>query len=373
VVEADQQAWGKSCTNPYVTWALLESAADPQTLASELTLALDAVAHDARSSTNAYVVALAANALVRGGRHDEAREALTRLSWNANGSVEGATASLLSENPDDAQQQATALALLAWLTLDDVSDQPTAEQARNTSAMRYLLGRCGNGNFGTTQTTVITLRALRACDRRLLLEHEEPVDVILTIDGQDLPTPIKIPEICDESINIDLSEHFAVGEHRLGLRQSGTRHIPWTLTLNGSLATPPLIKDPSFNLQVAIDQRPHYSLGSSVNINITWKLTHDLPTPVAVIGIPGGLRPVRAALDDLVADGRLNAWEQIGDLLVLYWDVLYSYSDGLSFPCVAEVPGTFTGPPSRLYLYYDPNLRAWSTPLSVTIAAPPGW
>ena len=113
VVEANQQAWGKACTNPYITWALLESATDPLTLANKLTLALDAVALDARTSTNAYVVALAANALLRGGRRDEARAALMRLTWNADGSVDGATVSLLSENPDDARQQATALALLA--------------------------------------------------------------------------------------------------------------------------------------------------------------------------------------------------------------------------------------------------------------------
>ncbi len=373
VMEANQQPWGKACTNPYITWALLESAADPQALASELTLALDAVDNDARTSTNAYVVALAANALLRGGRRDAARAALMRLTWNADGSVDGATASLLSANLDDARQQATALALLAWLTLDQAADQPPADQARNTNAGRYLLGRCADGTFGTTQTTVLTLRALRAFDQRLATERQEPVDVILTIDGKDLPTPVKIPAISDEPISVDLSVHLAVGDHRLGVRQSGTRHLPWTLTLSGSTATPPPVGDPGFGLHVALDQLPRYSLGSSVMINVSWKSKQDLPTPVAVIGIPGGLRPVRAALDDLVAAGDLDAWEQTGDLLVLYWDVLYDYTNGLSFPCVAEVPGTFTGPPSRLYPYYDPSRRAWSTPLNVTIAAPPGW
>jgi len=367
-VADDLPEWGRACANSYITWALLESADDAEDLARDVSVALDAVENDARSNANSYVVALAANALLRGGRADAGRAALARLIQAIDGSIDGATASLLSHHPDDARQQATALALLAWSRFAD----PAAQRERAAMAARYLLGRCVDGAFGTTQTTVLTLRALQAYDAQRQLDQLEPVTLTIAIDGQDLPDPLTIAASADDPIAIDLTAHLPTGEHRLTLRQSGKRQLPWALALSGTTAVPSQHAD-GFALHVALDQQPRYTLGASATIKVTWKIADELPSPIALIGIPGGLRPLRAALDDLMAKGRISAWEQTGDLLVLYWTEISERSEGLSIPCVAEVPGTFTGPPSRLYPYYAPHQRAWSAPLSVTIDAPPGW
>ena len=78
-------------------------------------------------------------------------------------------------------------------------------------------------------------------------------------------------------------------------------------------------------------------------------------------------------VDELVAQDDIAAWELSGDLLVLYWAKLDDDIGQISVPCVAEVPGRFRGPASRLYGYYDRTRQGWSAPLRVTIAAPPGW
>ena len=35
--------------------------------------------------------------------------------------------------------------------------------------------------------------------------------------------------------------------------------------------------------------------------------------------------------------------------------------------CLAAIPGTYTGPASRAYLYYTPELKTWQSGIGATI------
>ena len=175
----------------------------------------------------------------------------------------------------------------------------------------------------------------------------------------------------DEPLRMELGSRLTAGAHRVALRQDGTRHLPWALALTGSTSTPPIVA-PGVGFFTAFNQQTT-TLGGTLLLQISWRLAQDLQTPVALIGIPAGLRPLRSALDELVAQGEIGAWELSGDLLVLYWVKLDDDIGQITVPCVAEVPGQFRGPASRLYGYYDRTRQAWSVPLRVTITAPPGW
>ena len=95
-----------------------------------------------------------------------------------------------------------------------------------------------------------------------------------------------------------------------------------------------------------------------------------LPTPVAIIGIPGGLEPRHDQLKELVKAGTIAAYEVIGRDVVVYWRGLKA-EQKVSFPIslIAAVPGIYTGPASRAYLYYTDEHKAWVDGVRVDIKA----
>jgi hypothetical protein len=55
--------------------------------------------------------------------------------------------------------------------------------------------------------------------------------------------------------------------------------------------------------------------------------------------------------------------------VVLYWRSLKAeQSISLPISLLAAVPGTYSGPASRAYLYYTDEFKQWVTPLAVQIA-----
>lgn len=94
-----------------------------------------------------------------------------------------------------------------------------------------------------------------------------------------------------------------------------------------------------------------------------------IPTPVAIIGVPGGLEVRHDQLKELVKAGRIAAYEVIGREVVLYWRSLApGQKVELPISFVAAVPGKYTGPASRAYLYYTGEHKHWVEPMAVEIA-----
>jgi hypothetical protein len=95
----------------------------------------------------------------------------------------------------------------------------------------------------------------------------------------------------------------------------------------------------------------------------------------AVIGLPAGLS-VPENLEQLrahtkpPADGvpLVSAFETAGREVVLYWRSM-DKGQAIEVPLdvVARVPGTYRGPASRAYPYYNARAKHWADPLSVKI------
>ena len=89
---------------------------------------------------------------------------------------------------------------------------------------------------------------------------------------------------------------------------------------------------------------------------------------IAIVGIPGGLEPDYDQLGELVDAGTIAAFEVIGRDVVLYWrEMVPEAQVQLPIRCTAAVPGTYTGPASRAYLYYTDELKQWADGLVVNI------
>ena len=66
---------------------------------------------------------------------------------------------------------------------------------------------------------------------------------------------------------------------------------------------------------------------------------------------------------------RVSAFEIRGRELVLYWrDLAPGQKVEVPLDLVCRVPGEYSGPASRAYLYYNADLKHWVEPLKVTVA-----
>jgi hypothetical protein len=101
---------------------------------------------------------------------------------------------------------------------------------------------------------------------------------------------------------------------------------------------------------------------------VTNRSATPVPSPVAIIGLPGGLEPRHDQLKELVKRGTVDAYEVRGREVVLYWRALRgSQERRVPLSLLAAVPGHFTGPASRAYLYYTDEHKVWVAPLVATI------
>jgi hypothetical protein len=108
---------------------------------------------------------------------------------------------------------------------------------------------------------------------------------------------------------------------------------------------------------------------TEANVLVTNRTQDGLPMPVAIVGLPGGLEPRHDQLKELVKSGVVAAYEVLGRDVVLYWRELKpEQTVRIPLSLVAAVPGKYTGPASRTYLYYTDEFKTWTDGVKVEIA-----
>src|SRR5205807_9057494 len=146
-------------TNAYIVWALTESGSS-----EDLQREMDALVEKAKTTKDPYFLALVANSLINRARTAQAIPLLKKVaeSQKPEGFVDGAETSITGSGGRDLQIETTALALLGWLR----ADPGQFAQAIDHSAKWIGKQRGGSGAFGSTQSTILALKALIAHTRQ---------------------------------------------------------------------------------------------------------------------------------------------------------------------------------------------------------------
>ncbi|MGB6043991.1 MAG: hypothetical protein WBF93_12605, partial [Pirellulales bacterium] len=107
---------------------------------------------------------------------------------------------------------------------------------------------------------------------------------------------------------------------------------------------------------------------TEANVVVINRSNEPVPTPVAIIGVPGGLEVRHDQLKELVKAKKIAAYEVRGREVILYWRA-FKAEERVELPIslVAAVPGSYTGPASRAYLYYTDEHKQWTDGLTVRI------
>jgi len=353
----------RDCSNAYILWALLE-AGSPSATAERLSKEIAAVKNAAQDSDNSYVVALAANVMRLAGENEAADAFARQLAskQDADGWVDGATHSIVGSGGEALRIETTALAVLAWL-----GDDAFASQTER--AIQYLASACEGGRYGSTQSTVLALRAIVAYDRARS-RPKAPGSVTVLVDGTSIGDAVSFDGATHGAIELpDIASALTPGEHRVELVMSDGAKMPYSVAVDFHSTVPASSPDCKLDLSVELASST-IAEGESTEINVTVANHTDqpIPTPVAIIGLPGGLEPRHDQLKELVKAGRIAAYEVSGREVVLYWrgmDAGQSFQ--LPIQVIAAVPGEYTGPASRAYLYYTDEDKQWSDPIKVRI------
>jgi uncharacterized protein YfaS (alpha-2-macroglobulin family) len=352
----------KDDSNAYITWALMETGAP----AAEMKPELACLKTSAEASANSYVTALAANALYLAGDKGEATKLMDRLATKQkpDGSVDGIQSSIVGSGGESLQVEGTALATLAWI-------REPAYTGRVEKSIKFLADSCKAGRYGSTQATVLALRAIVAYDAQRA-RPKAPGKVRLYVDGQSIGDWVAFSEQTQGAIKLpDMTELLTPGNHKLELRMEGGSPMPYSLAVKYNALTPVSDKECKVDLSVKMAQdKLIEGTATEANATITNRTSDAIPTPVAIVGLPGGLEPRHDQLKELVKKGTIDAYEVLGRDVVLYWRSLPGNAKvEVPLSLIAAVPGSYTGPASRAYLYYTDEHKRWVDGVHVDIAA----
>ncbi|MBN1209966.1 MAG: A-macroglobulin complement component [Myxococcaceae bacterium] len=355
----------RDTSNAYITWALLESAKRPAEMARELSKEIASVKAAAAKSQNSYVLALAANVLALANEGAEARRLMDRLAakQGKEGVVEGGTQSIVGSMGETLQIETTALAVLAWL-------RNPAYAANVERSMKFLASSCDGGRYGSTQSTVLALRAVVAYDKARAGKRA-PGAVRVYVDGQPVGSAVRFEASAQEAIRLpDVSELLSPGERKIELRMEGGSELSYSIELTYNALVPASSRETKVALEVAL-AKTALTEGepTEARVLVSNRTDEKLPTAVAIFGVPGGLEVRHDQLKELVKKKTVDAYEVIGRDVVLYWRGMEPRKRiDVPLSLIAAVPGTYTGPASRAYLYYADNHKTWQDGVKVSIA-----
>jgi hypothetical protein len=345
--------------NPYNTWALLEAKVE-----GDLTREVAWVREAAERAQNTYVIALGANVLVLGGDQEGANHLLDKLAGKQtdDGSLTGATTSVVGSGGEALAIETTALAVLAWL-----KNPRYAENVEKS--IKYLAESCKAGRFGSTQSTVLALRAIVAYDQSRA-KPKAPGTLQLVVDGSPVGQAIEFTAETQGAIELpDAAAVLSPGKHQVQIQMTGGSQMPYSAALTYHRLKPDSSEACQVHLEAALrDQAVDEGGVTEVAVVVVNRTGETIPMPVAIIGVPGGLEVRHDQLKELVKAGKIAAYEVLGRDVVLYWRALKPEERvELPISLIAAVPGTYTGPASRAYLYYTDEHKHWVEGLKAEI------
>lgn len=229
-----------------------------------------------------------------------------------------------------------------------------------TTLMDFILSKRANGGFGSSQATVLALKAVINYGK-LINQFNENGSVTLWLNQKAVATREIVAG--SQSICIDsLQQYMQPGLQNWEVRFNGiTNPVPFTMDLNWSINTPNPSERCSVRFNTTLSQA-QCKVGDLVRMSVQLKnkTSGGLPMTMAMIGIPSGLTLQPWQLKEMQEKHAFDYYEVHKNYLVLYFREMGPYQTiQLNFDLKAEVAGKYQAPAGNAYLYYTDELRDW--------------
>lgn len=351
-------------TDAYITWALVsagETGLDKE-IAKSASLA--------ERTQDAYQLALAAGTLLERGAgastpSNTVRAAAAKLAamQDNNGAWTKADHSITRSGGLNLHIETTSLAVLALLKA------PGHLEAARKGVTWLQANRSGFGQWGATQATVLALKAMIAFDNATRVAPSAG-SVTLLVDGVVVAEQRYEAGRREPILFADFDARLTSGQHRITLRAQDGRALPYSIAVEYRSTQPASSNTAVVKLDATL-AKTDVKMGETVRLHavLSNKTGVGQPMTLARLGLPGGLTFQNWQLKELREKGQIAFFETRAREVILYFrDMKPGEVKQLALDLVASVPGSYTGPASSAYLYYNDTDKSWATPLAIKIA-----
>ncbi len=346
-------------TNAYITYAVTEAGYGDR-FAKEV----GALASAAKNSQDPYILALAANTLLTLPKmQKEGQAALKKLIalQEPDGSFDGSTHSITRSTGKNLSVETTGLAVLAMLKSE--GNLPRAQKA-----VSWLTQQRQYGAFGATQATVMALRAITAFGQAAQKASTSGA-VTLLVNGQVVATQRYEAGQSEALVFDGFESGLKLGENQISVRHEGKGEIPYEVGVEYYVERGQDHPEAGLSLETSI-AKEKLAMGETVRMTAVLEntLQEGRPMTLARVGLPGGLTFQTWQLKELREKGLIAFYETQAREVILYFRQMKP-GEKVEIPLelMATVPGRYTSPASRAYLYYTDDKKVWAEPIEVTI------
>ena len=330
----------------YIVYALTEAG-----VTNEIEAEYAAAVKKALESNDAYQLALMALAADNMKDKLNYQQLISRLT----DSPEKLKTETTVVNSRDASLRVETWSLHALALLRN----PNPDLGRVAALLSKILGEKSYYGYGSTQATVLALKAITAYGRAAGKASGE-TDVQFTLNNSRV-------------INYDsLNGLLQSGKNEFRIQYNRNENaVPYNLEVEYSTFTPPSSEKAELKLKTVL-KTTQVKVGETVRMEIEVSNTRSILQPMAIakIGIPAGLSLQPWQLKELTEKNKVAYYEIFDNYLVFYW---MGFAPGetktIGLDLKAEIPGSYKGKAGTMYLYYTPEYKDWVEGTDVTVGS----
>ena len=342
----------------YIAWAVAEAGYGKR-FATEINHARE----QAMQSNEPYQLALLANALLA-MKDPKGNTVLKQLLEKQadDGSWASTSHSVFHAYGKCFQIEITALAALALMKSGEKS-------AALQKAMDYIMQAKTEYGYGSTQSTVLALKALVEYAK---VGNQSAADgaLVVQVDGRRVAEqPFSTRDAKRLEIK-NLEQYFTSENPRVEVFfENAKAVIPFDLEIKYASRQPRNAKDCPISFQTNLGQNTA-KVGETVRLTASLKNETAQPqaSPMVVLGIPAGLTLQPWQLKKLVDEKQCDFYELWDGFAVFHFEKIGAgETRTLHLDLRADVAGAFEAPASQAFLYYTNDQRVWSKPERLVI------
>ncbi|MFN8287546.1 MAG: MG2 domain-containing protein [Chitinophagales bacterium] len=340
-------------TNCYIVYAMSEAGKG-----SLIEKEINAAYKEAKKSNDPYMLALMANTMFNINDKQRGEELLDILT---NGRQEagfwtGKRHSITRSTGDALKIETTSLVVLAMMKSNE-TDMNTL-----TGAIKFLVGqRSGYGMFGSTQSTILALKALSK-----YAEFSKKTDEAGTIEVLINGVVVATKDFAKgERNNVEiagLEKYLAQGKQQIEVRFKGCKNaLPYSMNVSYNTTLPESSKQCAVSLTTKLGAK-QVRVGETLRLSATLKnkTNEGQPMTMAIIGLPAGFSAQPWQLKEMQEKGVIDFYEIIGNNVACYYrDLAPGEEKQINFDLKAEIAGEYDAPASSAYLYYTNEHKDW--------------
>jgi uncharacterized protein YfaS (alpha-2-macroglobulin family) len=348
----------------YIAWALAES----KYVGPQLDKAIAFLKKGVKKEENLYTLALAAAALLaKNPKDQDGLDVLSRIDDAKKVDGEMAHWEMTGNTMSYARGRGASVELTALVAYTMI--QAGAYPGTAQKAMNYIIhAKSSSGHWGSTQSTILALKALVAAMSGK--EQKDTVKVRVSLNGQK--REIAIAPDQSDVLQMVVFDDFNPGTNVMEIESEGesssmyqvvSRHfLPWSEVKEEE-------KKETIEFKTTYD-RTQLSKADLLGVNVSMKYHGTQPTYMVIVdlGIPAGFDPLTEAFDKMLADKKIEKYNLTGRTIVLYFGAIKP-GDAVefSYQLKPRYPVKIKTPESQAYEYYTPDVRTKTRPVEVEV------